>query len=59
VIRRLPSSPNAPLDDVDTRRLRIGAPVQVVFQALAPGVIVHRWALTGSADRAGAAGRPD
>lgn len=50
--------PDAPLNAVDAGRLRIGAPVQVVFQTLAPGVTVPRWALTASADRAAAGGRP-
>ena len=50
--------PDAPPDDVDPARLRIGAPVQAVFQTLAPGVTVPRWALTGPADRTAAGGRP-
>ncbi|WP_370466812.1 Zn-ribbon domain-containing OB-fold protein [Streptacidiphilus sp. PB12-B1b] len=43
--------PDAPLDAVTAEagaRLRIGAPVQAVFQTVAPGVAVPRWALTGS-----------
>jgi uncharacterized protein len=51
--------PDAPLDAVEARRLRIGAPVQAVFQTLAPGVTVPRWALTGSADRASGVSRSD
>ena len=43
--------PDATLDPVAAAaggRLRIGAPVQAVFQTVAPGVAVPRWALTGS-----------
>jgi uncharacterized protein len=40
--------PDAPPNAVTTARLRIGAPVQAVFQTLAPGVVVPRWALTSS-----------
>jgi uncharacterized OB-fold protein len=37
--------PDAPWNAVPPQRLRIGAPVQVVFQAMAPEVTVPRWAL--------------
>ena len=40
--------PDAPLNAVPVNRLRIGAPVQVVFQTLTPGVVVPRWALCTS-----------
>ena len=39
--------PDAPRDAVPVQRLRIGAPVQVVFQSLIPGVVLPRWALVG------------
>ena len=37
--------PDAPWNAVPASRLRIGAPVQAVFQTVAPGVAVPRWAL--------------
>jgi uncharacterized OB-fold protein len=39
------SAVDAPLNSVDPARLRIGAPVKVVFTQLTPGVIVPRWLL--------------
>ncbi|GHF58034.1 hypothetical protein GCM10010218_44320 [Streptomyces mashuensis] len=39
------AAPDAPLDSVDPSCLYIGAPVTVVFAALAPGVVVPRWQL--------------
>ena len=38
--------PDAPWNAVPVSRLRIGAPVQAVYQILTPGVAVPRWALT-------------
>ncbi|MGP3984286.1 Zn-ribbon domain-containing OB-fold protein [Streptomyces sp. KR80] len=39
------SAVDAPLNSVDPARLRIGAPVRVVFTQLTPGVTVPRWLL--------------
>jgi uncharacterized OB-fold protein len=40
--------PNAPWNAVPPQRLRIGAPLQAVFQAVTPELTVVRWALCGS-----------
>ena len=37
--------PDAPWNAVPPSRLRIGAPVQAVYQTLVPGVAIPRWAL--------------
>lgn len=45
LVGNLVAAPDAALGSVDPSRLRIGAPVRVVFTELAPGVTVPRWLL--------------
>ncbi|MEV4433918.1 OB-fold domain-containing protein [Streptomyces sp. NPDC049555] len=48
LVGNLVASPTAPLGSVDRSRLRIGAPVKVVFAEIAPGVHLPRWQLEHS-----------
>ncbi|MEU7041190.1 OB-fold domain-containing protein [Streptomyces varsoviensis] len=45
LVGNLVASPDAALNSVEPARLRIGAPVKVVFTELAEGVTVPRWML--------------
>jgi uncharacterized OB-fold protein len=45
LVGNLVSAPDAPLNSVEPGKLRIGAPVRVVFAEVAAGVVVPRWRL--------------
>ncbi|BCK70539.1 hypothetical protein Srufu_044920 [Streptomyces libani subsp. rufus] len=45
LVGNLVTAADAPLNSVDPARLRIGAPVKAVFQAMPGGVTVPRWLL--------------
>ncbi len=45
LVGNLVAAPDAALNSVDPARLRIGAPVKVVFAELAEGVTIPRWML--------------